>query len=253
MHHRLAPKKHRFNYQIFMFYLDLDEIDALGKRLKFMSRNRFNLFNFRDKDHLQLTTDTTKGTREQITDYLHSQGIDTPISRIMLLTNLCTFGYQFNPVSFYFCYDKQDQPVCAVVEVCNTFKELKPYMLGAETRTGNRFQLNTGKYFYVSPFTDMDTNFDFDLQLPGEKIQIKIDTTYKNGERFFISTLQGTRAALTDANLLYYFFSFPFITVKIIWLIHWQAFLLWLKKLPFHAKSAHQDLQRDLYRPHKSS
>lgn len=253
MHHRLAPKKHRFNYQIFMFYLDLDEIDALGKRLKFMSRNRFNLFNFRDKDHLQLTTDTTKGTREQITDYLQSQGIDTPVSRIMLLTNLCTLGYQFNPVSFYFCYDEQDQPLCSVVEVCNTFKELKPYLLDAESRTGNRFRLNTGKYFYVSPFTDMDTNFDFDLQLPGEKLQIKIDTTYKSGERFFISTLQGTRVPLTDANLLYYFFSFPLITVKVIWLIHWQAFQLWMKKLPFHAKSAHQDLQRNLYRPYKSS
>jgi len=253
MHHRLAPKKHRFNYQVFMFYLDLDEIDALGKRLKFMSRNRFNLFNFRDKDHLQLPTDPNKETREQIVTYLKLQGIETPVSRIMLLTNLCTLGYQFNPVSFYFCYGEQDQPICAVVEVCNTFKELKPYLLGTGTSTDKGFHMNTGKYFYVSPFTDMDTNFDFNLQLPGEKLQIKIDTTYKNGERFFISTLQGTRTPLTDANLLYYFFSFPLITLKVISLIHWQALLLWMKKLPFHAKAAHQDLQRNLYRPYKSS
>lgn len=54
MHNRLAPKVHRFHYDVFMFYLDLDEIDTLHKQLKFMSRNRFNLFNFRDRDHLQL-------------------------------------------------------------------------------------------------------------------------------------------------------------------------------------------------------
>lgn len=252
MHHRLAPKQHRFNYQIFMFYLDLDEIDALGKRLKFMSRNRFNLFNFRDKDHLQLLTDKTKGTKEQIISYLQQQGIETPVAKIMLLTNLCTLGYQFNPVSFYFCYDEKEQPICSVVEVCNTFKELKPYLLNRHTLTGRRFQLNTTKYFYVSPFTDMDANFDFDLQIPGEKLKIRIDNTDKNGERFFISTLHGKRVALSDANMLYYFFSFPLITVKIIWLIHWQALKLWLKKLPYHAKAAHQELQRDLYRPYKS-
>jgi uncharacterized protein len=252
MHHRLAPKQHRFNYQIFMFYLNLEEINSLDKRLKLLSRNRFNLFNFRDKDHLQLPADKGKETKEQIMDYLRMQGITTPVSRIMLLTNLCTLGYQFNPVSFYFCYDEQDKPLCSVVEVCNTFKELKPYLLNTETFTEGHFRLNTGKYFYVSPFTDMDANFDFNLQVPGEKLSIRIDNTDKNGERFFISTLQGTRVALTDANMLYYFLSFPFITLKVIWLIHWQAFKLWIKKLPYHAKAAHQDLQRDLYRPYKS-
>ena len=61
MHHRLAPKKHSFHYNVFMFYLDLDEIDTLAKRLKLMSRNRFNLFNFRDKDHLQLPRERPDG------------------------------------------------------------------------------------------------------------------------------------------------------------------------------------------------
>jgi uncharacterized protein len=250
MHHRLSPKQHRFNYEIFMFYLDLDEISNLCQRLKCMSRNRFNLFNFRDKDHLQLPGNT-KNVREQIEAYLRSQGIQTPVKRIMLLTNLCTLGYQFNPVSFYYCYDQEEQPICAIVEVCNTFHEMKPYLLNNETLTGERFRLNTGKYFYVSPFTDMDTHFEFDLGIPGEKLQIRIDDHNKNGERFLISTLTGTREELNDTNLLHYFFSFPLITLKIIWLIHWQAAKLWLKKLPYHAKAAHKDLQRDLYRPYK--
>src|SRR5476649_1096989 len=97
MHHRLAPKDHRFHYNVFMFYLDLVEIDGLAKRLKFMGRNRFNLFNFRGKDHLQLPKekpDTSKNIRQHITDYLRTNGVDIGKGRIMLLTNLCTFGYQ---------------------------------------------------------------------------------------------------------------------------------------------------------------
>jgi len=254
MHHRLAPKQHSFYYDIFMFYLDLDEIDGLSKRLIWMSRNRFNLFNFRDKDHLQLPKekpDTSKSVREHITEYLKTQGVDIGKGRIMMLTNLCTLGYQFNPVSFYFCYDENDEPFCSVVEVCNTYLEIKPYFLGMGTQTDDTFRLNTTKYFYVSPFIDMDTNFDFNLQVPSEKLNIRIDDFDKEGNRFFISTLQGKRASLTDGKLLYYFFSFPLITLKVIGLIHWQALKLWLKKLPFHEKSANIHLQKGVYRPYQ--
>ena len=207
MHQRLAPKQHSFHYNVFMFYLDLDEIDSLAKRLKFMSRNRFNLFNFRDRDHLQLPRekpDTSKNIRQHVTDYLQTNGVNIGRGRIMVLTNLCTFGYQFNPVSFYFCYDEADAPVCSIVEVCNTFLEMKPYFLGKETMAGDTFKLNTTKYFYVSPFIEMDTNFDFDLEIPGDKLKIKIDDFDKAGQRFFISTLNGERKPLKDSILLLY-------------------------------------------------
>lgn len=256
MHNRLAPKKHQFHYNVFMFYLDLDEIDTLDRQMKFMSRNGFNLFNFRDKDHLQLPKekpDTSKNIRSHITDYLQTQGVVIGAGRIMVLTNLCTLGYQFNPISFYFCYDKDDQPLCSIVEVCNTFREMKPYFLGTETKQDGHYKLNTAKLFYVSPFIDMDTNFDFDLQVPDEKLQIRIDDFDQQGKRFFISTLSGNRKPLTDANLLIYFISFPLITLKVISLIHWQAFKLWLKKLPFHKKDADKELQKEVYRPYKSN
>lgn len=252
MHHRLAPKVHSFHYEVFMFYLDLDEIDSLGKSLKLMSRNRFNLFNFRDKDHLQLpreNPDASKNIRQHITAYLQQNGVDIGAGRIMVLTNLCTMGYQFNPVSFYFCYHENGQIACSIVEVCNTFLEMKPYFLSAGAMQGDQFKLNTEKYFYVSPFIDMDTNFDFDLHIPGEKLDVRIDDFDKQGNRFFISTLKGVRKPLTDANLLLYFISFPLITLKVITLIHWQALKLWLKKIPFHKKDDQKELQKEVFRP----
>jgi len=102
----------------------------------------------------------------------------------------------------------------------------------------------------VSPFIEMDTNFDFDLHIPGEKLQVKIDDYDKEGNRFFISTLSGVRKQLKDSTLLLYFFSFPFITLKIISLIHWQAFKLWLKKIPYHKKNDDLHLQKEVYKPY---
>ncbi len=250
MHHRLEPKQHRFHYNVFMFYIDLDEIDSLSKHLSLFSKNKFNFFSFRDNEHLQLpleAPDKSKSTKEHIIDYLIKNGMNEKVSRMMLLTNLNVLGYNFNPVSFYYCYDEQDQPLCVVAEIGNTFGEMKPFLMTKENLTGTTFHLNTTKYFYVSPFIDHDTNFDFNLGIPGEKLSIRIDD-FKNEKRFFISTLTGERKPLTNRNLLLYSFRFPLITVKIISLIHWHALKLWLKRIPFRKKAENPELQKDVYR-----
>lgn len=255
MHNRMKPGSHRFHYKVFMFYLDLDELPLLKKRLGLFSINRFNFFSFRDKEHLQLPIDqpdTSKSTKEHIVRYLRENGFDYRDQKIMLLTNLNILGYNFNPVSFYFILDSESRPQCAIAEVSNTFGEMKPYFLSKEHLTGHTFHLNTIKYFYVSPFIDHDTNFDFNLDVPREKLNIRIDD-YKNNERFFISTLTGVKKPLTNFNLLFYSLRFPLLTLRIIVLIHWNALLLWRKKLPFHKKSENQHLQRDVFRKYRKN
>jgi DUF1365 family protein len=273
MHNRLSPTPHRFHYKVFLFCLDLDEIDTLAARLHWLSRNRFNLFNFCDSDHLQLPVTasagpdgatgnpgtasgkpaTAAGIREQLTAWLKSQQVDIGKGRIFLLTNCRTLGHQFNPVSFYFCFDEQDRPRCAVAEVGNTFREIKPYLLGPDALHERTFRQKHRKYFYVSPFIDMDTWFDFDLTIPDDTLRIRIDDFDADNNRFFLSTLTGRRVPLTDANLLRSFTSIPFVTLKVITLIHWQAFKLWRKKIPLHRKAEQPELQRDVYRPFRQS
>jgi uncharacterized protein len=250
MHNRLSPKQHRFHYNIFMFYLDLDELDSISEKFLLLSRNKFNFFSFRDKEHLQLPVEkpnTNLSTKQHLVNYLHQNGFHYKDEKIMLLTNLNILGYNFNPVSFYFVLNKNNEAQCAIAEVGNTFKEMKPYFLGKDCFKEGVFHLNTSKYFYVSPFIEHDTNFDFNLHIPNEKLNIRIDD-YKNNERFFISTLTGTKEKLSTANLIWYSLRFPFLTIRIIALIHWNALLLWLKKIPFHKKADNPHLQRDVFR-----
>lgn len=242
MHHRLRPLKNQFNYRIFMFYLDLDELNQLDRTHRFFGHNRFNMFTFRDDDHLPLG-DTI---RASIETYLAPHGINLQGGRIMLLTNCRVMGYVFNPVSFYFCFDAADRPVCVVPEVGNTFGEMKPYFLGRDTLTGGQFQRRMTKYFYVSPFIDHDTQFDFQLGIPDERLHIRIDD-YDADDRLLISTLTGRQLPLTDGNLLKMALRYPLVTVQIIGLIHWQALKLYLRKLTYHPKKAAPHLQRDFY------
>lgn len=244
MHQRLQPLSHKFVYRVFAFYLDLDEIDALAGRLRFFSRNRFNLFNFRDLDHLKLSASSVK---ENIREYLKTNGVDLSCGRIMLLTHLRTLGHVFNPVSFYFCFRADGRPECAIPEVGNTYGEMKPFFLGRETHRDNSFDAQTRKHFYVSPFMDLNIEFDWSLKIPDDRLELHVDDL-KDGERILISSLTGARKELTDANLIRYFLRFPLITVKVIGAIHWQALRLYWKKLPYHRKADNPEYQKGAYR-----
>lgn len=256
MHNRLAPKKHSFWYNVYLFYIDLDEIPQLAKKFRWIGHNSFNLFNFREKDHLQLPKeypDATKTVRQQLAQYLDSNQIALGRGRVMLLTNLSVLGYNFNPVSFYFCYNEQGEPLCAVVEISNTFHEMKLFLIRKEELEEDRFRRRVEKFFYVSPFIDLDTLFDFNLAIPAAQLDIRIDDYDREGKRFFISTLKGERKLLTNGNLLRYFFSIPLIPLRIMGLIHWQAFQLWRKNFSFHKKTANRELQKDVYKPYKNN
>lgn len=292
LHHRFSPVDNRFLYRIFMFALDLDELEALHRRLRFFSLNRRNLYNFCENDFLPTgekihaptrlaqpaealakagrehdflpageplhnptaptaVAPTPAGLKARVVAYLAGRGIDLTGGRVLLIALPRVFGYLFNPVSFYFCYDRQGQPVAALAEVTNTFKEMKPFVLGPDTRQGTTFALRTPKYFYVSPFTDMDVAFDFTLRAPGDKLSVQIDD-YDAGQRTLTSSLTGKRQPLTDRALAWFTLKYPFITLRVIGLIHWNAFRLYLKNVPWFAKAARPEAQRDLYRPHAS-
>ena len=251
MHHRLSPRVHHFSYRIFMFALDLDEIDEVARRVPIFSRNRANLYSFRDRDHLTLPGFAAATTKQNVRALLSRHGIPTSEDvRITLITLPRVMGYVFNPVSFYFCTHPDGTPLCAVAEVSNTFGEMKPYVLRERSGDGP-FRLVTPKHFYVSPFCDLDLEFDFSLRVPGDRLDIHIDDR-KGKERVLVTSLLGRRVPLTGARLTWFTVKYPLITLRVIGLIHWHALLLWLKRVPWRRKVDDIELQRGVFKPHTS-
>jgi len=227
-----------------MFYLDLDELDHVFKKIFLVSRDRANVYSFRDDDHMQYETGTL---RDNVSRFVKSKGVDQEIHRIMLLTNLRTFGYLFNPVSFYYCFDRNDNPVCVVPEIGNTFGELKPYIIKRDALENKTFKSQQKKYFYISPFIDLDVPLDFQLMVPDDHLKIQIDDFDEQG-KFLYATLTGRKLELNNKNLLMDTLKFPFVTLRVIGMIHFHAMILYFKRLPYHAKEDNPQLQRNVLR-----
>ncbi|NDV63545.1 DUF1365 domain-containing protein [Puniceicoccales bacterium CK1056] len=243
-HKRVSPVDYGFTSRIFMWMLDLDEIDEVARSNRFFSRNRFNVYSFRDDDHLYLGKSTL---RENVEAYLSKEGIDEKPARISLLTNLRTMGYVFNPVSFYFCYDSGGQAIAVIVEVHNTFGELKPFLLTQADLQASQFKKEYPKLFYISPFSDLDQRLEIKVELPSDRLALYVNNSEKGASKpFFRSSLTGHAVPLNNRSLAAYSLRFPFITLKVIILIHWHALKLYLKKVPFHKKSDDPHLQKGI-------
>lgn len=251
MHARFAPRAHRFLYRIFYFALDLDELETVAGRLALFSLERRNIYAFRDADFFPTASAPT--LKQRIVAHAARHGVDVDGGRVVLVTLPRVFGYLFNPVSFYFCFDRHGAPAAAIAEVTNTFREVKPYFLAADAQTAatGEFRVRLPKHFYISPYSDVDVELEISLRTPGERLSIQIDD-YVGGERTLATTLTGTRRALTSARLAWFTVKYPLITLRIIALIHWHALRLWWKRVPWFAKTARAGDQRDLFRPHRS-
>jgi DUF1365 family protein len=249
MHQRLVPLRHGFQYPVFYLWLDLDEVKALDRGLMWLSRNRWNLFAFFDRDHLGgAVTDLKSGVLER----MRQDGMDVKgVERVRMLCFPRVLGYVFNPVVFYFAFDDGGRAVGALVQVTNTFHEQKLYSVPLDGEGGGLRRVVT-KAFYVSPFSKLDLCFDFQLAVPDEGLEIRVDDVTAAGEKVLLSRLWGRRVELTDGQLLSCAVTYPFLTLRVMALIHWHALRLWMKRLPFFRKAADPEMQTDVLRPHKS-
>jgi len=174
---------------------------------------------------------------------LRNHGIEERPDRVLLITSLRILGYVFNPVSFFYCFDRSGRPLAVVAEVSNTFRETKPFVITGEAFADGRFESTRRKLFYISPFIELDVDLHLRLALPTERLGIVIDDV-QDGRRILHASMIGKRVPLTAARLAWFALKYPLVTVKVMAAIYWQALRLWLKGVPFFRKDESTHLQQ---------
>ena len=221
-HTRFKPVRHFLKYKTFSLLIDLDEINLLDKSIGIFSHNKFNIFSFYDKDH----GDRDGGNlKDWVISNLKKFQIKENITNIKVLCYPRILGYVFNPLSIFYCYEK-DKLVAIFYEVKNTFNEQHTYIF--KIKNNEEIIQKCRKKFYVSPFMDMETFYNFKLLNPNDKLSVFIKQTDADGT-ILTATQTGDKKEFSFKQLAINFLKYPLMTIKIISSIHYEALLLWKK------------------------
>lgn len=266
-HRRFVPIKHEFTYPLFMLSLDLDELDQLIKMKWYLGTSIFHPVRYKRSDFYEPQGgDLKQAVVNRVQVDFHRYGLaEVEIKRVVLLTHLRYFNFTFNPVSFYYCYDAHDQLVAIQAEITNTpWKERHSYVLpvsecargstrgeiayeafAASKQTKHAFRFE--KEFHVSPFNPMNMFYRWVFSSPNESLLVHMDNTMmskgmsegQKAEKHFDATLTMDKLDL-NKNLGRTLIRYPFMTVKIVAGIYWQALKLYIKRSPFYSNPKHE-------------
>jgi hypothetical protein len=228
-------------------YLDLAELSTVFDGHPLWSFQRPNIAYFRRKDHFG---DPKLPMGQAVQHLVTEKTGRPPEGPIRMLTHLRYFGYCFNPASFFYCYDATDSTVeTIVVEIHNTpWGEVHCYVLDRKQNAHpvknwrrHRFE----KVFHVSPFIDMNIDYDWRFREPDETIRVHM-IDYENGEKLFDASLALKKREIDPGALNQVLLKYPLMTAKVTIMIYWQALRLLLKRTPLfdHPKKRNPAAER---------
>jgi DUF1365 family protein len=228
-HKRMRPKVHALRYRLFQTFLDLDEAKALSDASLVFGFNRARLLSFYERDHGDGTATPLKA---QIEARVRAAGYATggPV-RVLCLPRV--LGFAFNPITVYFCHGPHWALTALVYEVNNTFGDRTCYVLPAQD--GAVIEHTTPKAMHVSPFMDMDHDYDFLLNEPGDRFSLAIHVR-RDDQLWLTAGFSGERRPFTDPALLAAWARHPLLTLKVVAGIHWEALKIWRKGVKYRPK-----------------
>lgn len=240
IHNRRTPKVYKFGYNFFWYYFDLNDLEEMNRDYILFSYNGFNLFSFNDRDHFKIQGQSLK---DSIKSFCLEHGVSDKIESIKALANLKFLGHVFNPVSYFYITTAKKETHC-IIEICNTYKEIKPYFVHNKYFKNNKFDFTTQKDFYISPYCALDNTMNFKIGIPDKSLFINIFDYKKDGQLEISTHLKANKLKFSDRRLLINAFSKPFATIQIVFAIHWHALKLFLLKVPYFKKDENKHLQR---------
>lgn len=236
-HLRTRPVRHHLSYQVFSLLLDLDSLPSLNRIFPgLIAHNGKALIQVKDSDH---GPRNGAPLRPWINNILfeknHAHLVDQPV-RFLCFPRL--WGYAFNPLTIYYCYDNSGRLAVVLYHVSNTFGESHCYLLPVDSDDDRLDPIthSTDKVFHVSPFMQMDCRYRFNFKPPGRKLSFQIAETDHDGAPLLYANHVGSQHALSAQSLLRALASNPALSHKIITGIHWEALKLWIKGVPFYPK-----------------